>query len=134
LKKLLENAQKNQSNDPQDSEDSDSQDSWEKWTDESNSSDSNANEWWNDSSENRKDSEWQEGWAWSKSNDEWWLSQKQAQAIEQYGKQLERDQKDFWEYYNKNYNSRESEFDSIFWNDPFFDNWLLENRWEKKDW
>ena len=65
------------------------------------------------------------------------LSKYQEQVLKQYEEQLKKQQKQSaWEF-NKVYEEQNSPIDdfvNLFWNDPFFDNSLLNRRNEKKDW
>ncbi len=62
------------------------------------------------------------------------LSDEEQEAIEKYAENLERAQQQYGDFYNKVYQEWRSEFESIFWNNPFFDNSLLEEWSQKKDW
>ena len=92
-------------------------------------------------------SEWEGSENWESENKEWaeqtngqteewesWLNEEQREAIENYSENLERSQQEYSEYYNKTYRENRSGFENFFWNDPFFDNSLIENWEEKKDW
>ncbi|MDD3646480.1 MAG: hypothetical protein PHH06_03655 [Candidatus Gracilibacteria bacterium] len=65
------------------------------------------------------------------------LTPEQIQAIEQYEKSLEQSQKYVGEHYNKVYeeqNNINDEFEAFFGINPFFDNSLLDEYNDKKDW
>ena len=84
--------------------------------------------------------DWEEESPSSEESEQWeedWLSESEKNTLEEYSEALEEWQKDFWKYYNKVYTESRNpvdEFESIFWNDQFFDNSLLDWRNEKKDW
>lgn len=83
--------------------------------------------------QNQETTQKSKNWNLSKDGEDW-LTEEQVQAIEKYADSLEKSQWEFWEFYNKVYKENQSEFESIFWSDPFFDNSLLEQNTDKKDW
>lgn len=107
-----------------------------------------SDSWEDDNWENKDETSWENTWEgasdWDDSNTEpssinWnnWLTQEQLDAIDKYEKTLEQDQKNVWNYYNKVYeeqNNIDSSFEAFFWNNPFFDNSVLDENNNKKDW
>jgi len=89
--------------------------------------------WQNESGQNvqQNDKKW-ETWKWQ---DEW-LSEETKKILEQRVQELKNQQGDIWEFYNKVYKENIDPFNQFdeFFNNPFFDNSLLEKKDEKKDW
>lgn len=115
---------------------------WEKWNEkdwnqDNDSKDSNSENWQDSQDSNWKESNsenWQDSnWA-SQGEEKNSLDKDKAEAIKQYEQSLKDIQKQNWEYFNKVYEWWTNDiFDNMF-NDPFFDNSLLnDNNWEK-DW
>ena len=105
---------------------------WEEKKDWEKSDQENAWESWED----WKQWEQNQQWEGSQNNkDEEWLSQEQQQAIKQYEEQLKKEQEQNADSFNKVYeeNNSNDPFDSFF-NDPFFNNNLLNWGSEEKDW
>jgi len=76
-------------------------------------------------------------WSWTSQKNSWEdkLSEEQNKALKQYEKALSEEQKNNADSFNKVYkeNKTNDAFDNFF-NDPFFNNDLLNNTNEKKDW
>ncbi len=111
---------------------------------------------WSENSENKswslsedKSSSWSENSKtenWKNSSKSWqnekWessLTEEQLQQIENYSKDLKEQEKNSSALFNKVYKwgqneQNTSDFEALFWNDPFFDNSLLEWWKEEKDW
>lgn len=155
------NEQENQNNDSKDWENNENKDQESEWKKEENNS---QNENWEEQESWNKESEsWDKKWEWNEENQEsdwvdnseksdeenqsWktWetskeqeeksLSQEQTQAIQEYEESLKQAQKDYSDSFNKVYewDSNNDPFDEFF-NDPFFNNDLL-NWWNwEKDW
>lgn len=138
-----------QSEGASDEETSWSEESWsgatdqEKWSQESSWQQENKGlpwenwESWSSWEEPSSSEKWEEAWKgqeMSPEQDASQLSPEQQKAINDYANNLESMQWEYWQYYNKNYRENQSRFESLFWNDPFFNNDLLNWNTEKKDW
>lgn len=80
-----------------------------------------------------KSKSWKENNIW-KSDKQWQITKEQEDAMKKYTDALKQAQKDNLNWFNKVYqDNNNNPFDEIF-NDPFFDNSLLNNKSSKKDW
>lgn len=109
--------------------------------DDSQNSDNQENTWsWTSQEDNSSES-----WSWNTNKSSWetdnenkWennLSDEQIQALKQYEEALKEEQKNNTDSFNKVYEESNTNdiFDNFF-NDPFFNNDLLNNTNEEKDW
>jgi len=144
LNKIKEEKEKKENKDEEKKDNKKSEESnqedWEKW-EEKNENKENKTDSWSTSEDDKKEEE--KKWEWEEKKwteksegegNENKISEEQEDALKQYEKALKQAEQENQDWFNKVYqeNSNNTPFD-IF-NDPFFNNDLLDNKSWEKDW